>query len=222
MLIAGAEKLADHPPKNRVWGSAAFSFSRTGSTWSEVQCSRPENDPTATTTALGMCFYCFAKRGPFCDFALTGFVLIDVKFGPASFLARMLHQSSATGAICGSGTATCIACLCASNRTSLSPSFRLGGSLALPVDCVAGRAKLLLSREIDTDDKSRMRPSLVYNRATLRRSDRIGRNDSSRLYRHNSAGPRRWPARWWRPGSMSDCPADWRWPRRDSSHSAWR
>ena len=51
------QELIDHPPKNRVVGSAAFSFSRTGSTWSETQCSRPENDPTATTTASGMCFY---------------------------------------------------------------------------------------------------------------------------------------------------------------------
>lgn len=57
-------ELIDHPPKNRVVGSAAFSFSRTGSTWSETQCSRLENDPTATTTVSGMCFYGYRFYSP--------------------------------------------------------------------------------------------------------------------------------------------------------------
>ncbi len=57
-------ELIDHPPKNRVMGSEAFSFSRTGSTWSETQCSRPENHPTVTTTASGMCFYGFRFYSP--------------------------------------------------------------------------------------------------------------------------------------------------------------
>ena len=59
-----AGKSGTHPLKNRVWGLDAFSFSRTGSTWSETQCSRPENDPTATTTASGMRFYGYRFYSP--------------------------------------------------------------------------------------------------------------------------------------------------------------
>ena len=57
-------KSASYPLKNRVMGLDAFSFSRTGSTWSETQCSRPENDPTATTAVSGMRFYGYRFYSP--------------------------------------------------------------------------------------------------------------------------------------------------------------
>src|SRR6056297_2225362 len=47
-----------HPPsKNRVVGSRAKTYSRTGENWQITQCSRLENQPTPTTTASGVHYY---------------------------------------------------------------------------------------------------------------------------------------------------------------------
>ncbi len=59
-----AGKSGTHPLKNRVMGLDAFSFSGTGSMWSETQCSRPENHPTVTTTASGMRFWGYRFYSP--------------------------------------------------------------------------------------------------------------------------------------------------------------
>lgn len=52
------------PSKNRVVGSEAFSFDCTGSTWSETQCSRRENEPTPTTTVSGVRYYGYRFYSP--------------------------------------------------------------------------------------------------------------------------------------------------------------
>lgn len=91
-------ELIDHPPKNRVMGSEAFSFSRTGSTWSETQCSRPENHPTVTTTASGMCFYGYRFYSPKLGMWINRDPIEEISFRTVNFnLNKSLSASRSLG-----------------------------------------------------------------------------------------------------------------------------
>ena len=54
-----------HPPlKNRVWDFFEHTYSCASENWQITQCSRPENQPTPTTTASGVLYYGYRYYSP--------------------------------------------------------------------------------------------------------------------------------------------------------------